>query len=697
MGEEMKFKQIILALLFGLLLTFLVTPAKQMLLRQQAASYHNVLRSQSASVGEYLINGLNDTKRGIEILKQLAEQYDVNVFYSSTDSLIAGEDASDSSVVFLILSDPKYLNILPLSRKLSLSEFNQIQQPISNSASNPLHIEIMDIGWKFYLAPIDLYDGESFSGVVRVGGFPQMIEKFRNDFQMLTQTYLLSYNQPEIPENNSQISFQIMVNTLLQNWMIVIVSFLLIIITVYVSYSKRKDTAVKRLHGFSSLSIAFEQTKDMLTIGLLMFLPIYFIVFMITNNLSLNFILDVLPHFLSLFLIVISFIFLIVSLSGIVLSLIRPADVLKNYGRNDGFIWIMTMVKVLILLLVLKPITNTIFFVDYLGSMIQTNRTYSQMFSDSYTLTAQSDSFDQLLRASAQIYPILNESSHALAMTYSWVEGSEELGPYRAYVNRNYIRSQKLMDEQGNLIDSSTVNESTIIVSQSLKETVVDYLSQSTDNCRNLIATLDDCKDLTVIYTETNVTITPYFYTYDPPEVNDLDQNFILIPYDATFPIFNVFFELEDANLTSAIIEKADPFVSKNRVLMVNLAAEMDQQIESMIGQLAQSILLIIIYCLMILSVLAGIYLMLFDSRKRICAIKYTFGIRSWQTLLEPLFVQMLITQVIIVLAHRFFVVQDWTITLLTSALIALLEITLFLLMSWFIESRLSGIVKRGI
>lgn len=694
----MKFRQLILALLFGLLLTFLVTPAKQMLLRQQAASYHNVLRSQSASVGEFLINGLNDTKRGIEILKQLAEQYDVNVFYSSTDSIVAGEDASDSSVVFLILSDPKYLDILPLSRKLSLSEFNQIQQPISNSTSNPLHIEIMDIGWKFYLAPIDLYDGESFSGVVRVGGFPQMIEKFRNDFQMLTQTYLLPYNQPEIPENNSQISFQIMVNTLLQNWMVVIVSFLLIIVTVYVSYSKRKDTAIKRLHGFSSLSIAFEQTKDMLTIGLLMFLPIYFIVFTITNNLSLNFVLDVLPHFLSLFLIVISFIFIIVSLSGIVLSLIRPADVLKNYGRNDGFIWIMTMVKVLILLLVLKPITNTIFFVDYLGSIIQTNRTYSQIFSDSYTLTAQSDSFDQLLRASEQIYPILNESSNALAMTYSWVEGSEELGPYRAYVNRNYIQSQKLMDEQGNLIDPASVNESTIIVSQSLKETFVDYLSQSPDNCRNLIAaTLNDCKDLTVIYTDTNVTITPYFYTYDPPEVNDLDNNFILIPYDATFPIFNVFFELEDANLASAIVEKVDPFVSKNRVMMVNLAAEMDQQIESMIGQFAQSILLIIIYCLMILSVLAGIYLMLFDSRKRICAIKYTFGIRSWQTLLEPLLVQMLITQVIIVLAHRFFVNQDWTITLVASALIALLEISLFLLMSRFIESRLSGIVKRGI
>lgn len=693
----MKSRQLILALLFGLLLTFLVTPAKQMLLRQQAASYHNVLRSQSASVGEFLINGLNDTKRGIEILKQLAEQYDVNVFYSSTDSIIAGKDASDSSVVFLILSDPKYLDILPLSRKLSLSEFNQIQQPISNSTSNPLHIEIMDIGWKFYLAPIDLYDGESFSGVVRVGGYPQMIEKFRNDFQMLTQAHLLPYNQPEIPKITSQISFQIMVNTLLQNWMVVIVSFLLIIITVYVSYSKRKDTAIKRLHGFSSLSIAFEQTKDMLTIGLLMFLPIYFIVFTITNNLSLNFVLDVLPHFLSLFLIVISFIFIIVSLSGVVLSLIRPADVLKNYGRNDGFIWIMTMVKVLILLLVLKPITNTIFFVDYLGSMIQTNRTYSQMFSDSYTLTAQSDSFDQLLRASEQIYPILNESSNALAMTYSWVEGSEELGPYRAYVNRNYIQSQKLMGEKGNLIDFSTVNESTVIVSQSLKETIVDYLSQSTDNCRNLIATLNDCKDLTVIYTDTNVTITPYFYTYDPPEVNDLDKNFILVPYDATFPIFNVFFELEDANLDSAIVEKVDPFVSKNRVMMVNLAVEMDQQIESMIGQFAQSILLIIIYCLMILSVLAGIYLMLFDTRKRICAIKYTFGIRSWQTLLEPLLVQMLITQVIIVLAHRFFVVQDWTITLLASALIALLEISLFLLMSRFIESRLSGIVKRGI
>ncbi|PKM86695.1 MAG: hypothetical protein CVU85_07360 [Firmicutes bacterium HGW-Firmicutes-10] len=692
----MKSRQLILALLFGLLLTFLVTPAKQMLLRQQAASYHNVLRSQSASVGEFLINGLNDTNRGIQILKQLAEQYDVNVFYSSTDSLITA-NASDSSVVFLILSDPKYLDILPLSRKLSLSEFNQIQQPISNSTSNPLHIEIMDIGWKFYLAPIDLYDGESFSGVVRVGGFPQMIEKFRNDFQMLTQTYLLPYNQPEIPENNSQISFQIMVNTLLQNWMIVIVSFLLIIITVYVSYSKRKDTAVKRLHGFSSLSIAFEQTKDMLTIGLLLILPIYFIVFVITNNLSLNFALDVLPHFLSLFLIVISFIFIIVSLSGVVLSLIRPADVLKNYGRNDGFIWIMTMVKVLILLLVLKPITNTIFFVDYLGSMIQTNRTYSQMFSDSYTLTAQSDSFDQLLRASEQIYPILNESSNALAMTYSVVEGSEELGPYRAYVNRNYIRSQKLMDEQGNLIDPASVNESTIIVSQSLKETIVDYLSQSPDNCRNLIATLSDCKDLTVIYTDTNVTITPYFYTYDPPEVNDLDKNFILIPYDATFPIFNVFFELEDANLSSVIIETVDPFVSKNRVMMVNLAVEMDKQIESMIGQLAQSILLIIIYFLMILSVLAGIYLMLFDSRKRICAIKYTFGIRSWQTLLEPLLIQMFITQVIILLAHRFFVNQDWTITLLASALIALLEISLFLLMSRFIESRLSGIVKRGI
>lgn len=693
----MKSRQLILALLFGLLLTFLVTPAKQMLLRQQAASYHNILRSQSASVGEFLINGLNDTNRGIQILKQLAEQYDVNVFYSSTDSLIAGKDASDSSVVFLILSDPKYLEILPLSRKLSLNEFNQIQEPISNSTSNPLHIEIMDIGWKFYLAPIDLYDGESFSGVVRVGGFPQMIEKFRNDFQMLTQTYLLPYNQPKFPENNSQISFQIMVNTLLQNWMIVIVSFLLIIITVYVSYSKRKDTAVKRLHGFSSLSIAFEQTKDMLTIGLLLILPIYFIVFVITNNLSINFALDVLPHFLSLFLIVISFIFLIVSLSGIVLSLIRPADVLKNYGRNDGFIWIMTMVKVLILLLVLKPITNTIFFVDYLGSMIQTNRTYSQMFSDSYTLTAQSDSFDQLLRASEQIYPILNESSNALAMTYSWIEGSEELGPYRAYVNRNYIQSQKLMDEQGNLIDPASVNESTIIVSQSLKETIVDYLSQSTDNCRNLIATLNDCKDLTVIYTDTNVTITPYFYTYDPPEVNDLDKNFILIPYDATFPIFNVFFELEDANLASVIVEKVDPFVSKNRVMMVNLAVEMDKQIESMIGQLAQSILLIIIYCLMILSVLAGIYLMLFDSRKRICAIKYTFGIRSWQTLLEPLLVQMFITQVIIFLAHRFFVNQDWTITLMASALIALLEISLFLFMSRFIESRLSGIVKRGI
>jgi hypothetical protein len=555
----------------------------------------------------------------------------------------------------------------------------------------------MDIGWKFYLAPIDLYDGESFSGVVRVGGFPQMIEKFRNDFQMLTLAHLLPYNQPEFPENNSQISFQIMVNTLLQNWMIVIVSFLLIIITVYVSYSKRKDTAVKRLHGFSSLSIAFEQTKDMLTIGLLLILPIYFIVFVITNNLSINFALDVLPHFLSLFLIVISFIFLIVSLSGIVLSLIRPADVLKNYGRNDGFIWIMTMVKVLILLLVLKPITNTIFFVDYLGSMIQTNRTYSQMFSDSNTLTAQSDSFDQLLRASEQIYPILNESSHALAMTYSVVEGSEELGPYRAYVNRNYIRSQKLMGEQGNLIDPESVDESTIIVSQSLKETIVDYLSQSPDNCRNLIATLDDCKDLTVIYTDTNVTITPYFYTYDPPEVNDLDKNFILIPYYATFPIFNVFFELEDANLASAIVDKVDPFVSKNRVMMVNLAAEMDKQIESMIGQLAQSILLIIIYFLMILSVLAGIYLMLFDSRKRICAIKYTFGIRSWQTLLEPLLVQMFITQVIIFLAHRFFVNQDWTITLMASALIALLEISLFLFMSRFIESRLSGIVKRGI
>ena len=693
----MKFRQLILALLFGLLLTFLVTPAKQMLLRQQAASYHNVLRSQSASVGEYLINDLSDTKRGIEILKQLAEQYDVNVFYSSTDSIVAGEDASDSSVVFLILSDSKYLDILPLSRKLSLIEFNQIQQPISNSTSDPLHIEIMDIGWKFYLAPIDLYDGESFSGVVRVGGYPQMIEKFRNDFQMLTQAYLLPYNQPEIPKITSQISFQIMVNTLLQNWMVVIVSFLLIIITVYVSYSKRKDTAVKRLHGFSSLSIAFEQTKDMLTIGLLMFLPIYFIVFMITNNLSFKFVIDVLPHFLSLFLIVISFIFLIVSLSGVVLSLIRPADVLKNYGRNDGFIWIMTMVKVLILLLVLKPITNTIFFVDYLGSMIQTNRTYSQMFSDSYTLTAQSDSFDQLLRASEQIYPILNESSNALAITYSWVEGSEVLGPYRAYVNRNYIQSQILMDEQGDLIDPASVNESTIIVSQSLKETIVDYLSQSPDNCRNLIATLNDCKDLTVIYTDNNVTITPYFYTYDPPEVNDLDKNFILIPYDATFPVFNVFFELEDANLASAIVEKVDPFVSKNRVMMVNLAAEMDIQIESMIGQLAQSILLIIIYCLMILSVLAGIYLMLFDSRKRICAIKYTFGIRSWQTLLEPLLIQMLITQVIILLAHRFFVVQDWTITLFASALIALLEISLFLLMSRFIESRLSGIVKRGI
>lgn len=45
----MKSRQLILALLFGLLLTFLVTPAKQMLLRQQAASYHNVLRSQSAN------------------------------------------------------------------------------------------------------------------------------------------------------------------------------------------------------------------------------------------------------------------------------------------------------------------------------------------------------------------------------------------------------------------------------------------------------------------------------------------------------------------------------------------------------------------------------------------------------------------------------------------------------------------------
>lgn len=694
----MKARKRMISLLFALLFALLVAPAKQMLLRHQADSFHHIFKSESEHVSEFMINGLQDSILGIDVIKRLASQHHVNIMYNSSDSLLlSGSNAPNSVMVFAFFSDPRYLDLLPINQKISLNEFNQLQIPIANSASSTRYLEIIDIGWEFYLAPIDLYDGQGFSGVIKVSGNSVAVENFRNDFQVITQAYLLPHQLPEDMDDSTKIPLRIMVNTLIQDWMISIVTFLLIIMIVYVSYLKRKDTAVKRLHGYSSLSIVLEQSKDILAISLLLFLPIYLIAFLITNNLSFRFVFDVLPHFVTLFFIVISFIFLVLIFSSVVLSLIRPSDVLKNYGRNDGFVWIMTAIKMLILLLVLNPITSTIVFVNHIVTMIQANQTYSHLYNHSYTLTARSDSVDQLLRLSEQIYPILNESYQALAIRYSFLEGSEELGPYLAHVNRNYIHHQKMTDEQGSIITLDSVNEATIIVSQSLKSDLNRFLTQSPENCRQLMASVNDCNDIHVIYTASNVSITPYFYTYDPPSKNDLELNFILIPYDLPFPFFNLFFELEDVNHASLVVEQLDPYIAKDRVMMVNLALESEKEVRSMVYQLIQSVLMILIYSLMIISILAGIYLMLFDSRKRTCAIKYTFGIRSWQTLLDPLLIQILITQVIIFSTHYLSTIQNWKATILAAILIALMEISLFLFMSRFIESRLSGIVKRGI
>ena len=694
----MKSRKRMISLLFALLFALLVAPAKQMLLREQSDSFHHVLKTESKHVSEFMINGLQDSVLGIDVIKRLASQHDVNVMYNSSDALLLSKNnASNSVMVFAFFSDSRYLNLLPINQNISLSEFNQLQKPIVNTASNDMNLEIIDIGWTFYLAPIDLYDGQNFSGVLKVSGNLISVENFRNDFQLMTQSHLLPHQLPEDMDRYSKIPFRIRVNTLLQDWMISIVTFLLIIMIVYISYLKRKDTAVKRLHGYSSLSIVLQQSKDILTMGLLLLLPIYLIAFLVTSNLSFRFVFDVLPHFISLLFIIISFIFFVLILSGVALSLIRPSDVLKNYGRNDGFVWIMTVIKILILLLVLNPITSTLAFVNHMGTMIQANQTYSHLYDHSYTLTAKSDSVDQLLRLSEQIYPILNESHQALAIRYSFFEGSEELGPYRAHVNRNYIQYQKMTDEQGNIITSDSVNEATIIVSQSLKSTLNSFLAQSPENCRQLMTSVNDCSDIHVIYTASNVSITPYFYTYDPPSQSDLELNYILIPYDLPFPFFNLFFELDDSNHASLIVEQMEPYIATDRVMVVNLAFEAKKEVRNMIYQLIQSVLMIVIYSLMIVSVLAGIYLMLFDSRKRTCAIKYTFGIRSWQTLLNPLLIQMLVTQVIIFSTHRLSMTQNWKITILAAFLIALMEISLFLFMSLFIESRLSSIVKRGI
>lgn len=691
------FKRLLVFIL--LLVSFTsVQSARMLLVRQQASVFHDVRNSLSNSVEQYIFHNVTNSSHTVNYLKDKVVKHKINIFYYSSDhSYEKDKDQMTSIMLFLVLSDSEYFEKYPLNVKMDYNDFLSYSESITNQIENDVFLEIIDVGYEFALASIDKYQGESFSGNVFLTGSSENISAFRNDIQAEENISLLPFNTPNALDR-SAISINDIYIVILGNALNSIFLFLLVLLTIYGCYLKRREITIMRLHGYRMIDIFLNLAKFILVPALLVIIPAYLISYSLESSFSFKYITQVFPYYLILFSSFMCIIVILLILFSAIFSSNNLVSVLKGKGEDRGFVTVMTIVKIVVLVFAIGPMTDTIRYIDRIINAISVNSAYQESFKNSYTFDAASESVGfNFLHYSEQIYNLLKDEIDLQMISYSSSDENLEINPYIAHVNSTYIMNQDLFKENGEKIKANDITDNTIIVSKTLKKQMIELTESPSLFCRLFQTEQNSCSNIRIIYTNQESIIKPYFYFHDLPLKKDLVTNYVLKLTDHPPVIINLFFSLNDPSKLEKIDSIINSSLPKDHVRIVNLHNELESNYNEMIGLLFKDVLNLFLYASMVFVVLIGSYYVIYNSIKRDCAIKYSFGIRTRISLIIPFLIQGIVTII------TFLIYTQLIIEIELSSIIKVILITIafdlvsYLLISRNIEKSVVHVIKEGI